>query len=527
MSKLVSRKYLSAKGLIQVVHDQFKKIKAPRVLAKRSNPITLADCLMSGFALFSLKFPSLLKFDEKKDDLEIKHNLHTLYHVGQVPSDTYMRERCDEVEPSELRKVFKAIFSYVQRGKGLEPFKYLDQYYLLAGDGTGFFSSNVVHCKNCCIKHYNQCHVAIQGHVPTDANQYKKNTYVLVRNAKQPWELYFIDHERQLTPFELSVIDGLPNVLLNKSRSSLSKKEKSQIKALLMDYYQKEHPAEELLYYHNMFCAAIVHPEHKHVLPLAPEPIMKTDGADKNDCERNSAKRLYADARREHPHLKFIVVEDSLASNEPHLSDLKRLDMRYIVGVKPGDHKYLFEYIKTATCLEYTHKTEDGKTHRYRYINGAPLNKSHADFKVNFLEYWEVDKKGKQQHFCWVTDLKITHENVYHIMKGGRVNWRIENNTFNTLKNQDYHFSHNFGHGYNNLCSIFGMLMMLAFFVDQVQELCCSLWKAARAKFKSRTSLWETTRGMFREYLINSWDDLFNAIAYGRRNPVTLVPNTS
>jgi hypothetical protein len=499
----------------------------PQKSLQRSNPITLTDCLMSGLAMFNLKFPSLLKFDENKSETEIKHNLRTLYHVKQAPSDTYMRERCDEVEPAEIRKAFKAIFSCVHRGKGLESFQYLEHSYLLGGDGTGFFSSANVHCKNCCIKHYNQCHIEIQGHIPTEPKQYKKNSYILVRNSKQPWTFYFINYNRKITQLELSAVEELEDLLSNKSRSALSKNEKAKINALIMDYYQKKHPTEGVLYYHNMYCAAIVHPDHRHVLPLAPEPIMKADGANKNDCERNAAKRLYADARREHPHLKFIVVEDSLASNEPHLSDLKQLDMRYIVGVKPGDHKFLFEYVKTAPCLEYIHQTENGKTHQYRYINNAPLNKTHADFKVNFLEYWETDKKGKQQHFCWVTDITITHDNVYQIMRGGRVNWRIENNTFNTLKNQDYHFGHNFGHGYNHLSSVFGMLMMLAFFIDQVQELSCHLWKAARNKFNSRTSLWDAMRGKFKAFLINSWDDLYNAIAFGIRDPITLMPNTS
>lgn len=522
-----SRKYLSAKGLLGVVYAQFKKIKSPRALAKRSAPITLTDCLMSGLAVFGLKYPSLLKFDEKKDELELKHNLRTLYHIQQVPSDTYMRERCDEVDPFEIRKVFKTIFACVQRGKGLEAFQYLDQHYLLAGDGTGFFSSDTVHCKNCCIKHYNQCHVQIQGHVPSEPSEHKKNTYILVSNSKHPWALYCIDHERKLSQIDLSIVDGLQAMLMGRSRSSLSKQEKEQLKAMIIEYYQKEHPSEEVSYYHNMFCAAIVHPEHRLVLPLAPEPIMKADGNTKNDCERNASKRLYADARREHPHLKFIVVEDSLASNVPHLSDLNRLNMRYIVGVKPGDHRFLFELIQTTPCAEHTHQTTDGITHTYRYINQVSLNKSHADFKVNFLEYWETNKKGEQQHFCWVTDITITNDNVYQIMRGGRSNWRIENNTFNTLKNQDYHFSHNFGHGYANLCTVFGMLMMLAFFIDQAQELCCQLFKAARAKFKSRTSLWETMRGMVKEYLIDSWEDLFNAIAYGRQQPTKLIPNTS
>ncbi len=58
-----SRKYLSAQGLLSVVHAQFNKIEPLRDLAPRSNPITQTDCLMSGLAVFGLKFPSLLKFD--------------------------------------------------------------------------------------------------------------------------------------------------------------------------------------------------------------------------------------------------------------------------------------------------------------------------------------------------------------------------------------------------------------------------------------------------------------------------------
>lgn len=184
MFKLVSRKYLSASGLLKVVHEQFKTIKSPRSLSKRKSPITLTDCLMSAVAMFGLKFPSLLKFDEGKNELEIKHNLRTLYHVDKSPCDTYMRERCDEIEPSEIRKFFKVIFSHVQRGKCLEKFQYLDEHYLLAGDGTGFFSSKKVNCKKCCVKHHNQCHVEIQGHIPIDPSQHKKNTYILVRSSK-------------------------------------------------------------------------------------------------------------------------------------------------------------------------------------------------------------------------------------------------------------------------------------------------------------------------------------------------------
>ncbi len=77
-----------------------------------------------------------------------------------------------------------------------------------------------------------------------------------------------------------------------------------------------------------------------------------------------------------------------------------------------------------------------------------------------------------------MTNLKVTDENVFEIMRGGRARWRIENETFNTLKNQGYHFEHNFGHGYKNLSVVFAMLMMLAFLVDQVQQIASQLFNA-------------------------------------------------
>ena len=38
------------------------------------------------------------------------------------------------------------------------------------------------------------------------------------------------------------------------------------------------------------------------------------------------------------------------------------------------------------------------------------------------------------QHFSWITDFLLIPENVWDIMRGGRARWKIENETFNTLK---------------------------------------------------------------------------------------------
>jgi len=110
----------------------------------------------------------------------------------------------------------------------------------------------------------------------------------------------------------------------------------------------KEHNNGTVTYEHQMLAAVIVHPDLKEVIPLAPEPIQKQDGSTKNDCERNAARRLLAKIRREHPRLQLMVVEDGLSSNGPHVRDLIDCRMHFILGVKPGDHAFLFEQVEVA-----------------------------------------------------------------------------------------------------------------------------------------------------------------------------------
>ena len=45
-----------------------------------------------------------------------------------------------------------------------------------------------------------------------------------------------------------------------------------------------------------------------------------------------------------------------------------------------------------------------------------------------------TDKKGEKTQFSWVTDIELNHKNLKEIMLIGRSRWKIENETFNTLK---------------------------------------------------------------------------------------------
>ena len=160
--------------------------------------------------------------------------------------------------------------------------------------------------------------------------------------------------------------------------------------------------------------------------------------------------------------------------------------------------------------------------HRVRLVNDVPLHESHADVRVNFLAYGEIGD-DQVQHCRWVTDLRVSQRNVYRLMRGGRARWKIENETFNTLKNQGYHFEHNYGHGEQNLSVVFAMLMMLAFLVDQTQQLCCALFQAVWAKLGSKRRLWERMRALFYDYAFASMRQLFEALWYGFKKSSPLV----
>nr|WP_320010304.1 transposase [uncultured Desulfobulbus sp.] len=275
------------------------------------------------------------------------------------------------------------------------------------------------------------------------------------------------------------------------------------------------------LYYQQMYAAALVHPDWRELIPFFPEMIFRQDGSAKNDCERNAARRFFEALRREHPHLKLIVTEDALSSNAPHIEDLQRLNLRFILGVKPGDHQFLFSLVDDAiakekvTELQQVDSNDPVKIHFFCFINQVPLNQSRQDLLVNFLEYWQVDKNNKVTRFSWVTDLTITPENVEEVMRAGRARWKIENETFNTLKPQGYNLEHNYGLGKKHLSAVFAILMMLAFLVDQVQQMRCHLFQAALKELGSKRALWEMMRNYFRIFRVDSMETIFRVLVYG------------
>jgi hypothetical protein len=423
-----ARKHLSFDPLIRLIHNRAEQLPDAR---SRDGEYSVADAVMSALAMFSLKDPSLLAFQARRND----ENMKSLFRMKQVPCDTQMREILDPLTADALRPMFNDVSAELQRGKVLQRFVFHENCYLLSMDGTEYFSSKSIYCPAC-----------------------------------------------------------------------LQRKNKK---------------TGEITYYHQMLGAVLIHPDHKQVIPLAPEPIIKQDGDNKNDCERNAGKRLLRKIREEHPHLPLIVVEDGLASNAPHIRLLKSLHMHFILGAKPDGHEHLFDEVIKAgdedrmTSISWTAPDDPDVLYEISFVHDLPLNKANPDLRVNFLQYIEYGADGhERKKFSWVTDLMITEDNASHLVRGGRSRWRVENETFNTLKNQGYGFEHNYGHGKINLSVVFAMLMMLAFLVDQTQELCCPLFQAVHKKLGSRRAVWDHVRSHFRHFQFQSMQHLYEVVLH-------------
>ena len=430
------RKHLNADALIKTMRQRFDKVTDTRV----KPAYTLSDSLMSAFAMFALKDPSLLAFDQRRK--EVKSNLHTVFGIDKVPCDSQMREILDPVEPESLRPAFTDIFSKAQRGKVLKQYVFHEGRYLLSFDGTQTFSSKKIHCEHCL---------------------------------------------------------------------------------------SKTHENGTVTYHHQMLACVLVHPDVREVIPLMPEAILKQDGTTKNDCELNAAKRFFVAFREDHPHLPVIATGDALTANAPLILLMRRLDIVPLLVAKPGNNSFLFQQMETAFAegrtevFSYTDATTK-VIHHCRWLTQVPLNESHPDVLVNMLEYWEIEDGSVIFYGSWVTDLELRENNVSLVVRGARAHWKIENDTFNTLKNQGYHLEHNFGHGKQNLSVVLSLLMLLAFASDQLQQLSCALFQAAWEKTGSKKQLWEEMRHLFYSFALTSMADVYEAIMRGidKQKPILL-----
>jgi hypothetical protein len=276
----------------------------------------------------------------------------------------------------------------------------------------------------------------------------------------------------------------------------------------------KENKNKPTIYQHFALQTALMHPDIKQVIPMMAEPIRNHDGTQKQDCETNAAKRLIPLLRRQYPNKGLIITGDDLFSRHPMIECVRDNNFHFFFVAKPTSHTYMMEWLAAYEQLhEYREIDKQGRTTLYQWMNDVPLNGEKNAIRVNYFCKKSLTKRPGGEEVIsrtesWVTDLEVNKENVRLFVRGAKARWKIENECFNTLKNQGYQLEHNYGHGEKHLAFNFYLLTLLAFLFHQIFEVCDNSFQASRTKAGSKRSLWEKLRTFINMAVFESWEQL-------------------
>src|SRR5580693_9173584 len=347
----------------------------------RGGNITTADFGLSAFSMFFMQSASFLAYQRALEKGQGRSNGQTLFGIGRIPSDNYIRDMLDEADPALLQPCFERVETLLAEPAMRQAFGRLGGRTLIAWDGTEYFCSQKLGCPNC----------------------------------------------------------------LTRKRSN-GKTEN----------------------YHCLLSATVVAPGHSKVVPLIPEFVGSQDGAEKQDCERNAVKRWFDSHHARIAPLRPIYLGDDLFACHPVCKMVTDAGDDFIFTSKPTSHKALYDFIDGAEAFRHEEKVRRNtkETFRYRWIEAVPIRDGKDAILVNWIGFEIVDAKGKVTYsMAWVTSLPVSKDNVADIVACGRARWKIENESFNVLKNHGYELEHNFGHGQKFLAMTLAALNLLAYVV--------------------------------------------------------------
>jgi hypothetical protein len=457
-------------------------------LRTRKSEIPATDYCMSVFGMFKFKDPSLLSFEHRTSDPGAAKNFKGLFGIEQIASDSMLRQYFDPIEPSSFKPIFVKSFDRMLHEGHLKQFVFLDNSILIATDGTTFYSSRHNFSPTCQTKVRSK---------KTDPNNQKEVAKQRKNKAKMAEK---IANKAAGHPAEAALIAQNNNL----------------------------DDSHEIEYSLQMLTPAIVKPGLKTVIPLMPEPITGQDGSSKQDCESNACKRfLKGICEYKMENLSFTLLLDSLFSKSPMIHAIRAYGYHYIANAKEGDHKFLFatiEHLKGAGKVNVLVVDEEKVKKTYEWVSNVKLFATEEAPRVNFLKCTIIAHDGKTTVFTWVTDHELNEKSVIAIEKAGRSRWKIENETFNTLKNHGYHFEHNYGLGKKFLAINFAIIMLIAFLSDQILELLNLRFQQLLEITKVRRELWDDLRAALKFIVANSYEDMLEICINRRKGIYPIIP---
>lgn len=276
------------------------------------------------------------------------------------------------------------------------------------------------------------------------------------------------------------------------------------------------HQNGRIAYSHKMLAVNIVHPSKNIILPLYPEFIVPQDGNQKQDCEREAAKRWITRFRKIHHLVNATILTDALHCTQPYFEEAFKNKLNVIAVCKEGSNKFLMEWVNDCDEDDFTKLDEKikikGKFHKiqYKFLKNVPMKEGEDAIKVTYMSMIEFDNKNKQiSKHEYVTTHNITKENVKLGCLAGRKRWKTENEGNNTLKNHGYRFNHNFGHGKKHLSSVLATLIVFAFLIHSILKMLGEDLLGKLLIHDTTQECFAMLRNLLRVLNFTSWIDLY------------------
>lgn len=243
---------------------------------------------------------------------------------------------------------------------------------------------------------------------------------------------------------------------------------------------------------------------------------MPQDGAEKQDCERNAAKRWLNWHGPVVKPLHPVFLGGDAYACQPIAQAIQQTGGNFIFTRKPASHQTITEYLTGAGLEEHRQTTVvRGKRTAtvWRWLPAIPMRGTKDALNVNWFSVEFLNGKGRRTYDnSFITDLPVTAATVAEPAARGRARWKIENETFNVLKTNGYNLEHDFGHGKETLCSVLVVLNLLAFACHTVARLAVLAWREAVTARGAAYRFFEHLRTVTAYVVFESWGHLLRSI---------------
>lgn len=138
-------------GLFDGIVGSFRQVLSslPDKRTGKNTRYGMEDAALSAFSVFFTQTPSFLAYQRMMEGSKGKSNAQSLFGVHQIPSDNHIRDLLDPVKPEQVFPMFEEILIVLEQQGQLADFRSFADTLLIALDGTEYFGSSQVHCRQC------------------------------------------------------------------------------------------------------------------------------------------------------------------------------------------------------------------------------------------------------------------------------------------------------------------------------------------------------------------------------------------